>query len=289
MKGYIVSFSAILLLSSMLLFSMFYSENVNSRNYSGNEIKKYSKIEFIKDDLGFDINKILGTSIEVQKEGNLGIVFREQIPADFNKMQRIVKLKEFIESSYSAINNSEIGLDIGRMNKIIPIRFSNNLEYDYNFDSGKNSVVFYSTNGNTDIGLMDLNLNVSGSSVYVSDFLFPPNPDVTVNFNYVDGNALNEKHETLLVNSGLDYPITIRFSDDAEDIIEIHLGSFDAKTNAVKVWNRTLNENKISLGLKTVMPAIDFNSGFKAFVVMDLNYMQTDINSDSLIELKQFS
>jgi len=288
MKGYIISFSAILLLSSMLLFALFYSENVQSRNLDTANIKKYSKLEFIKDDLGFDANKILGTGISVNRTGNLELTFNEIIPSDFNKMQRIVKWKEFIESSYSSINNAEIKLGIKRMDKVIPIKFSNGLVYDYNFDAGKNSVFFYSTTGNTNISEMDLNLNVTGSSVFVSKPLLSLNPDVTVNFNYIDQNALNEKHEIRELDSSLDNTITIRFSDDLSDVIEIHLGNVNGKINAVWVWNKSLSQNKINLVFKPVMNAIDVNSSFNAFLYADLNYFQTDLNSNDLIELKQF-
>jgi hypothetical protein len=289
MKGYIISFSAILLLSSMLVFSMFYSENVQSRGLELNKTKKYSKLEFIKDDLGFDANKILGTSIKVERTENLEMTFNEIIPADFNKMQRIVKWKEFIESSYSSANNSAIGLNINRLNKVIPVKFSNGLRYDYNFDDGKNSVLFYSETGNTKITAMDLNLTVQGSSVDVSKVISPMDFDVTVNFNYVDQNALNETHESFQITSTAENIITIRFSDDLRDVIEIRIGTFNGKNNAVWVWNRSFNQNKINLSFKPVMTGIDVNSSFRGFLDVDLNYFQTDLNSNSLIELKQFS
>lgn len=288
MKGYIVSFSAIVLLSSMLLFAGFYSANVKERNISVNEMKKYSKLEFVKDDLGFDLNKMLGTEIEIAREENLTMVFRESIPADFNKMKRIVKLKEFIESSYSSINNSSISFNIGRLNNSVPVKFSNRLVYEYGFNSGS-SVYFYAENGDTNISSMDLNLNVEGSSVSVS---FPADsltPNLSVNFNYVDQNALNETHENLQLGSSLDNVILISFSDTPNDEIEIHIGSFDGKINAMQILNKTSNQEKINLVFKAIMNALDLNSGFNAFVDADLNYIQTDLNSNGLIELKQFS
>ena len=133
MKGYIISFSAILLLSSMLLFSAFYSDNAKERNLSVNEIKKYSKLGFVKDDLAFDLNKMLGTEIELDRQENLTMVFREKIPADFDKKARIIKFKEFIESNYSSINNAQIGININRLNNSIPLKFSNGLIYEYGF------------------------------------------------------------------------------------------------------------------------------------------------------------
>ncbi len=288
MKGYVISFSAILLLSSMLLFSMFYLENVNSRNYSSGEIKKYSKMEFIKDDLSFDLNKILGTSIKVNKGNNLEITFNEIIPSDFNKMQRIIKMKEFAETSYSAINNSSIKINVDRLNQNIPLKFSNKLVYEYDFTPNKNSVFFYAL-GDTNMTSMDLNLTVSGSSVSVSRPLNALNPDLIVNFNYIDGNALNEKHEILLMDSTLKNKIEIIFSADGDDKIKINIGTFKGKNNAMLIENETINQNKINLSFKSIMPAIDFNSSLKLYADIDLNYIQTDLNSNSLMELKQFS
>lgn len=288
MKGYVISFSAILLLSSMLLFSMFYSENVNSRNYSSGEIKKYSKAEFIKDDLSFDLNKILGTSVKVNKGNNLEITFNEIIPSDFNKIQRIIKMKEFAETSYSSINNSLIKINIDRLNQKIPLKFSNGLIYEYDFTPNNNSVFFYAL-GNTNTISMDLNLAVSGNSVSV---LTPSNsltPDLTVNFNYIDGNALNETHQTILMDSSAENTIEIIFSADNNDKIKITLGTFNGKINTMLTENKTFNQNKINFSFKAVMPAIDFNSSLKLYSDIDLNYTQTDLNSDSLMELKQFS
>jgi len=288
MKGYIVSFSAILLLSSMLLFSAFYSENVQNRNYSSEEIKKYSKAEFIKDDLGFDLNKLIGTGIEINRTGNLEIVFREEIPADFNKMDRIQKFKEFAESSYSEINNIKVKIIASRINNSVPIKFSNGLVYEYGFGA-ESSAEFFSENGNSNMSLIDLNLNINASSVEVTETLFSLNPDLTVNLNYIDLNSLNEKHQILLIDSSQNNVITARFSDNLNDVIEIHLGSFEGKNNALKVWNRTSGQNKISLEFRAVMPELDLNSGLKVFADIDLNYLQTDLNSYSLIELKGVS
>ena len=293
MKGYVLSFSAILLLSSMLLFSMFYSENINSRNLSVNEIKKYSKLEFIKDDLGFDANKITGTSIQVNRGDELEITFNEVIPSNIDKMQRITRFKEFIEKSYSAINNSSVELNIRRMNTQrpgkIPIKFSNKLNYDYVFGSGGDYVLFYADGIDTNINSMDLNLNVIGSSVEVTKPVFASVPNINVNFNYIDQNALNEKHEILQLNSAQDNVIKIRFSDNLNDIIEIQIGSFDSTINGIKVWNKTIQQKIIGLGFKPKMDSINPDSSFRAFLDADLIYSQTDLNSNSLLELKQLS
>jgi hypothetical protein len=163
------------------------------------------------------------------------------------------------------------------------------LVYDYNFDSGKNSVLFYSTTGNTNISAMDLNLSVAGSSVEVTKIISVAGNDVLVNFNYVDQNSLNEKHESFQITSTAANTITIRFSEELNDVIEIHLGSFNGKINAVWVWNKSFSQHKIDLAFKPEMTAIDVNSDFRAFLDVDLNYSQTDLNSNSLIELKQFS
>jgi hypothetical protein len=291
MKGYIAVFTAILLLYSMVLFSGFYADNVNSRNLAATKTNQYSKLEFVKDDLGFDLNRILGTSIQVKNSAdNLEITFREKVPADFDKTKRINKFKEFVETSYSSINNAKIKLNTKKLKEKIPIKFSNNLVYEYNLNKGKNSVVFYALNGDTNILWMDLNLNVQGNATWISRPVPVLNPDVVVNFNYVDENALNERHEVRLIDSSIDNKITIRFSDNAKDTIEIHLGSFDGKKNAVKVLNQTFNQEKALLSFKAVMPSIDFNAGLKAFVDdLTLEYKQTGLKSNSLIEIRQLS
>ncbi len=283
-----MSFSAILLLSSMLFFSMFYFDNVNSRNFSVKEIQKYSKLEFVKDDLGFDVNKILGTEISVNRNSNLEVVFREKIPAGFDKAQRMDKFKDFIETSYSSINNAVIELDFDSTQGIIPIVFSNGLNYEYEFDAEETSVFFHAGNKDTNLSSMDLNLTVQGSSVEVTETLDTSNPDLTVNFNYVDENILNEKHETLQINSGFDNVITARFSENPKDIIEIHIGTFSNKVNALRVLNKTSSQQEIDFSFKGEMNPLNADVSFKAFLDAELNYNQTDLNSNSLLELKGF-
>ncbi|MFH1663273.1 MAG: hypothetical protein ABH986_00390 [archaeon] len=288
MKGYIISFSAIILLSSMMLFSVFYSQNAQDRNYSFNDIKKYSKAEFVKDDLGFDLSEILGTQISIQIEPNLEITFIETLPAEYSKIAGINKFKEFAETSYSAVNNTKIKIGSERISSSVPVKFSNGLVYEYGFGAGS-SAEFFAENRNTNAVSIDLNLNVNASSIQVNETLFTSSPDLTVNFNYSDLNSLNEKHEILQVNSLSDNVIVIRFSGSAEDVIEIHFGSFEGKINAVRVWNKTFGQKKTLLALKAVMPQLDLNSGLKVFADIDLNYFQQDLNSSSLIELKKFS
>jgi len=291
MKGYIVSFSAILLLSSMLLFAAFYSGNVKDRNISVNEMKKYFKLEFIKDDLAFDLNKMLGTEIEIERTNNLTIVFREKIPAGFNKIARLEKLKDFIESDYSSVNNSDIKFDIRRLyvtrtTTDIPIKFSNGLIYEFH---SNNYVLFHAKNKDTNINSIELNLNAEGSSIKVFLPAESLAGDINLKFNYADQNTLNETHSSLQLNSSLDNVILISFSESAGDEIEIHIGSFEGKINAVKIWNKTLNQNQINLVFKAVMDGININSNFNAFIDADLNYFQSDLNSNGLAGLNGFS
>ena len=287
MKGYIISLSAILLLSSMLLFAVFYSENIKERNLNAGEIKKYSKLNFVKDDLSYDLNRILGTGITVERNDVLAVLFTEKIPAGFDKKERIKKLKEFIENSYSSVNNAKIAFNTERIQNSIPVKFSNDLVYEYDFE-GK-FILFYAVNKDTNMFTADINITSKGNATGVTEKLFTANPNLTINFNYSDQNASNEKHEILNISSRSDNVILISFSGNADDVIEIHLGRFEGKRNAVKVWNRTLNETEMLLEFRPVMQGLSTGIPFRAFIDADLNYSQADLNSDSLTELTQLS
>ncbi len=283
MKGYIVSLSAIILLSSMLLFSVFYSENINSRNTSINQEKKFIKLGFIKDNIQYDLTKITGTKINTKQKNGLEITVNDTLPSGKQKTERIKKLKDFLEGIYGKTNNANILLGITGTENITKTTFSNNLVYEYLNNTGKESIQFYSLNGNTDMNSVDLNIEVKGSSVYVSRNTNAVNADLILNFNYLDENSLNEKHEIIGLDSSIDNIITVRFSQNPEDTIEIHLGSFDGKTNAMTITNKTVNQNKTTVGFTARIPQEIYS--IKAFAGIDLNYSQVDLNSDSQIEI----
>ena len=100
---------------------------------------------------------------------------------------------------------------------------------------------------------------------------------------------MNKRIQTNVAkDSSFDNTIIIRFSDNLNDVIEIHLGSFEGKINAVKVWNKTLSEKQTLVEFKPEMP-FDLNSSLIVFVDLDLNYNQETLKCNSLIELKQVS
>ncbi len=286
-KGYIISLSAIILLSSLLLFAMFYSENSKQRNIEVNEIIKYSKLDFIKDDLSFDLNRLLQTEIQINRKENLELVFREKIPSEYSKKTAIQNLKNFIETKYSELNNAEIKLNNSRINNSVLIKFSNKLIYEYNFN--ENSIEFYAENTDTNLVSADLNLTVHGTSTEVILPIQSTEHNLIINFNYVDENTLNETHKNLKLDSRINNIIRIRFSNELNDEIEINLGRIQGKINAVKVWNKTLMEYPVLLELKTETTGLNVENKLNIFADLDLNYSQTDFNSNSLIELNQFS
>jgi len=288
-KGYLLSFSVLVLFSLLIVFSQFYfnSEKFFDETIAGQSI--IDKAGFVADDISLDLNSMLGTGIDVDRNAEfIQLKFFDVLPSDLNKHKALLNYSNFINSSYAFQQNAFLSLGLNNLaDGKTEILFSNGLQYDYNYSFGSSDAVvsFYSSTGSTNALSFDINVSVNSSSVKVIPWAWNAGGDISVNLNYYDLNSSNAVRVSGKIDSALDNSYKIYFSSDPNDVLEIHLGLIGGKQKAFKLAEGIDNpSSKASLYLNALIPFAS-NPDFSYYYNGTINYRQLDVNNFSFIEL----
>jgi len=285
-KGFVISISTLLIFIVILWFSAFYSEKVEREETNIYESFGIEKAGFVADDVIYDINRLLGTGVDVNR-GNkfMAVGFYDKIPADINKMQ-LLDLNNFLDGNYSGKQNAEINLELSKLlDGKTELKLSNGLEYDYAYRPDQNFVQLRSSNGsNTGIFTYDIVIYVDGgrldsATAWTCDTL----GDVNVGISYSDSFAESDSTPNCEQNSTGTYTYTYTFQGNTGSLI-VNYGNFDGNVNSVRIKNTIENPN---IDVYTSIEA-ELDAPSKEviwFYDADLNYVQTDVNLNRKIEL----
>ena len=283
-KGFVLSFSAVLLIIVLVMFAVFYSgKNIREEQ---NILGMYSieKAGFVADDIESDFNRLLETSVDVNKGVSFTeLRFRDKLPADINKMQ-LIDLKNFIDGNYSVQQNASINLDI---NKLIDgnteLRFSNNLQYDYNYGV-VNSVFFRNYLGDTNIISYVIDININDTSIAVIPWTWNPAGDINVTLRFTDYNVSNKVSYTGILESGVENIYQWNYSGIAGDSFYIRVGGLETNKKALQLINSIDDPNSVAvIDFNALMPTSSGNLIW--YYDADLNYVQSDVSVNRKIEL----
>jgi len=285
-KGFVISMSTILVFITVVWFAVFYAGNVGRSEANALETYRVLKAGFVVDDLVYDLNQMLGTSVDVNKGLAFTVIeFRDIIPSDVNKMQ-LLDWNSFVDGNYAARQNASIRLGIERLvDKKTEIVFSNDLQYDYAYGLDQNFVLVRKGNGsNTNAITYDINVFVQGARLDASTpWTCDSTGDVNVNLRYLDSygeseNSLNCKQDP----AGI-YVYTFTFQSLGGSLV-VSFGNIDGNSNAAKVRN-TIESTGVSVASSIRAEFASEAGGISWFYDADLNYVQQDVNLNRKFEL----
>jgi len=278
-KGFVFSFSVILIFSFLVLFSSFYSQKVQRDETSIFQTFAVEKAGYINDDIVFDMNTLLGTSVKVNRGlVNTNISFSDQLPPKTDKTE-LGGYVSFINNTYAPQQNASINLNADNLEDgITELNFSNGLSYDFDYSGGQNSVSFYKSGVDTLVTQYTIDLFVKGAtydSVNSSPWTCDGSGSVTVNLHFEDsfGNIVdiicnqdpNTFYEYIFVFNGQTGSLTFNFGD------------ISGNQNAVKIAN-TIGNQSVLISTNIDAELLSSATELSWFYDATLNYSQGDVS-----------
>ena len=288
-RGFVLSFSTLLIIIILVWFAMFYSGKVARsemdilRNFS------IEKAGFVADDITGDLNKLMGTSVDVNRGENFTVIsLGGSLPSAF-EISELNDWETFVEGNYASRQNASIGLELGNLTDgTAELIFSNGLQLNQRYNDDENFVRFYKTGGaDTGVITYDINVHVIGA-LYDSGGSDPwdcdTSGDVNVNLRYTDslgGNVTSVCRQ----NPTEEYEFEIEFQDSDMEL-KIEYGDIEGNTNAVKISTDDDDDDagvtvKLSIRAELPSPAGEIKWYYDA----DLNYSQADVKVNRKFEL----
>ncbi len=277
-KGFVLTFSAMLIVSLLVLFAIFYLDKSREQEQSILSGTAALKAGFLADDIEADLNKLLGAGIGINRgESFAEITITEKLGSGKNKLA-LNDLDLFLEGGYASANNAAIQLDVSELvDGKTELKFSNGLQYDYSY-GGDNMAQLYVPGGNTGIITIDLNVIVDSNTVSTTPWAWQDiTGDINVNLHYVDRNSSNAVTHYGKLDSSVNNDYTFSFSEEAGDTFIINIGDIDGNLKAVRLSESIDDsEAQADVWLKVLIsaPAEELSAYWNA----DLNFSQADVN-----------
>ncbi len=283
-KGFVISMSTFLIASILVIFAVFYSGYAEKSEQNILNSFTIEKAGFVVDDVETDINKIIGTGIDInQGTTSAVIIFKDRLPGDMNKSQ-LLDLKEFIDTNYAGQQNSQITINVSELaDWRTEAIFSNGLQYDYEYsDLGDNAVQFYMPAGDTSASRIDINVTINDSSVEVIPWTWQDiTGDIEVTLNFTDENVSNAVSYSGKINSAIQNTYQWNYSTNPGDGFYIIVGDIDSNLSAVRIVESIDDSVSIAeTSIKTELSAIEELSWYYNG---DLNYSQSGVNINKKI------
>ncbi|MBU1120408.1 MAG: hypothetical protein ABIE23_04135 [archaeon] len=286
-KGYVLTISTLLIVSIILLFSVFYLSKAEKSEKALSELVPIEKAGFVVDDIAFDLNKLLETAVKIERiDSNTRITFNDKLASDLDKENELMDYQNFLYGVYAVQQNAVISIDFNNLvDGKTEMLFSNGLQYDYNYGGSDANVLFYASGGDTNATRMDINVSVNDSSVLLEPWSWDPGGDITVNLFYEDQNALNTVNSSGTLNSSSLHTYAIHFSETVNDVLEVLVGGIEGHNGGFALVEGIDNtSSKANLVFSVTAPSNDVNSLYYYYNA-DLNYEQLDVNANGLIQI----
>jgi len=277
-RGFVLTFSALLIVSLLVLFAMFYLDKSQEQEQSILSGMAALKAGSLADDIEADFNRLLGTGVDINRGASLSaITLTDKLGADANKLA-LTGLKDFAEGSFASFQNATVQLDVsGLVDGRTELEFSNGLQYDYSY-ADDNIVQLYVPGGNTGIVTIDLNVTVDSYSINATPWTWQDvTGDINVNLHYVDRNSSNRVTHYGKLDSSVDNNYAFAFSAAAGDTFSINIGNIDGNLKAVRL-SESIDESGVQAVVWLKVTVLSPSGGLDAYWNADLNYSQADVN-----------
>ena len=233
MKGFVFTFSAVLLFSLALMFSAFYFSLKERDSGAMLEISRAMTLAYIADDMESDLNEIIGMDIDANSAGPSSVKVSMRLPGDFN-IADAASWQDFL-GSYHGQEPFNASVDInGITGGSVTARLSENLRLEKLYGVNR-AATFYSASGQTGMNRLDINIHVPATSTGYTAWAFNPSGDINVNFNYSDNNSGNTVSVSgkLLSTQLREY----EFEYAQGGSLKIQAGNIDSNSGAVRIIN----------------------------------------------------
>ena len=284
-RGFVFSLSTIAIMTFLVVFSVYYAEK-SQRNESHiilmYELEKASRIA---DDISSDLNKIIGVNVLVDTISGTTINFSSKIPRQGNIKNKLLELQNFYYGGYSSKQNFLFETDFNALiDGQAEILFSNGLELNQDYDLNKLSIL--AIGENTEVTEMDINVNITASSVSKVAWDWNAFGEVTVNINYADENVLNSVIDSGKLSLYQFEEYKFNFSVDPNDEFTIRFGNIDSNYGALEfVENISNSSAEATISVSFTIPQNTDNTF--VYYNADLNYNTSDFSLNKKIEIIQ--
>ncbi|MCX8190027.1 MAG: hypothetical protein N3F05_02245 [Candidatus Diapherotrites archaeon] len=277
-KGFVVTISVAILLSVLLIASLYYLRANQAEQKLILESASPLKVSDIASDVAEDTKSAMGFKILAEGSANsYSIKIQDSIPIKTSQSS-LTSWKSFIEGPYSQKKNAKISLC--NLTPTDELQFSNGIGYKRSISG--NYVIFYAPNSDTNAYTYDLNLSIKGS--YYND-------ENSIEWSCSSGSTkvtlrlkddLGPAFESVCNASNSDYKeYIIKFKDSSGDL-NIAFGSIGTSRGAIKIQNNLDKNLDINFGA-----SINTASPIRIFWPCDLNiYMG---NSKQISKITLFS
>lgn len=262
-KGFVVTISVTILLSVLLIASVYYLRSNQAEQKLILESTSALKVSDIASDIAEDTKSVFGFRISAESSANTTEVkIQDSIP--IKTSQSIINSwKGFIEGPYSEKKNAKITLC--NLTPSTELQFSNGIRYNRSISA--NYAMLYAPTSDTNVNSYDLNLSFSAG--YYDDensiqWSCSSGPTKIV-LKLKDASGLTFESICNASNSSYKEYI-IKFKDLSGDI-NVSFGSIAGGTGAMRVQNN-LSERNLDLNLNA---SINTTNPIRIFWPCDLN------------------
>ena len=271
-RGFLFTISVVFFASTLLIYAQMFSSNTSIHEKGISSSDKFFAQPFANDDLAFDLLRINGLSIDLNKSDTLGITLSGVVSPEYDLSQMLLDYNSFINNTFLS-TGSELDME-NLLDGDVEVNFGNEFVLVNDYD--KNNFSFTSS-GET-LNLVDLNINYSGSDMNNITYPSPePSGSSTFNLNYIDDTIVISKSYTF--DPTVSNVIRIEYNDDSN--IEIVFGLTSA-SNSLLIDSNSRNKLSFDLMLNYSYSASNLEVYFPAV----LHYARQGIDSNSFLKLK---
>ena len=274
-KGLVLSLSTILITMVLVLMALFYASSVQKNETNLLQSFFVEKAGFVGDDIDSDVDKILGTEVDVNRGSLTQIIFNDKMPSDINKLQ-LINYNSFVNQTYSGQQNADIDLHLDNLiDGKTELVFSNGLQYDYSYSSDP-IINIYKAGTNSGVITYEINITINDSSTDATPWIWEDGTgDINVNLNFVDQNILNEVHHSGKLDSTITNTYTWNYSPTPGDSFSITLGEIDSNSDALRL-SESIDDSGSQAAIVITATLAD-DSDISWSYDADLNYSQGEV------------
>jgi hypothetical protein len=274
LRGFLLSYSAILLASVLLLFTVFYMVRAGLEEKDLVTITSLEKAAFVMDNIMYDYNRIFGASVQVIRgPATTTISISDRLPGLFSKTETS-KLDSFFSGDYATKHNITLSVDSstqrdGRTELI----FSNGLEYDYNYGSD-NIVKLYAPSGDTNFTAITITIYSSENLDSNTPWSWDPTGDLTVTINYSDAGN-NTISESGKINSTTLHTWTFNYGAEGSLVLKAgRIGTYNGAVEFEEHLTQSYSYATITISATFASPSTEI----KYHYPMSISYTQAKVS-----------